>query len=296
MKGIGQVLVKNRYTGEVFAEKIAGENWMRRVYSSRPGRMLLDAVLTRPFLSKAYGAIQSSELTQPKIEPFIKEYSIDMKEFEAGPFSNFNEFFVRKFLPGKRSFPSDSRALGAVAEGRYTAIESVSESSEIPVKGGRVNPAQLLGGPERAQPFMGGTLVVARLCPVDYHRFHFPDSGRVLESYRLEGPLHSVNPIAIDAVRDVLVTNERHVTLLETENFGKLAYVEVGALCVGKIVQTHQAAFQRGEEKGFFLFGASTVVIVGERGKWKPSKDLLETSQSGLETWVKLGDTIGRSE
>lgn len=296
MKGTGQVLVKNRYTGEVFAEKVAGEKWMRWAYSSRLGRTLLNAALIRPAFSRLYGTVQSSELTQPKIESFIKEYAIDMKEFEAGPFSNFNEFFVRKFLVGKRSFPVEPGQLGAVAEGRYTAIDAVTEQSQIPVKGGLVDPVQLLGGSDRAAPFMGGTLIVARLCPVDYHRFHFPDSGRVIDSYRLEGPLHSVNPIAIERVPNVLVTNERHVTLLETEHFGKMAYVEVGALCVGKIVQTHQKAFQRGEEKGFFLFGASTVVIVGERGKWSASPDLLKTSSSGLETWVKLGDTIGRTE
>jgi phosphatidylserine decarboxylase len=135
---------------------------------------------------------------------------------------------------------------------------------------------------------------VARLCPVDYHRFHFPDDGRILDHYRIPGFYHSVNPLALKKKSDIFITNERHVTSLDTVNFGKLAYIEVGALCVGKIVQSFtDKVFKRGEEKGYFLFGASTVVLVGQKGLWSPSQDVLENTEKGLETYIKLGDQVG---
>src|SRR5262249_53104509 len=111
------------------------------------------------------------------------------------------------------------------------------------------------------------------------------------------GLLHSVNPLALQRKPDLFLANERQVSLLDTENFGLLAFVEVGALCVGKIVQTHSPdqPFQRGEEKGYFLFGASTVIVYGEPGAWTPEADLLEHTKAGREVLVELGQPVARS-
>ncbi len=140
-------------------------------------------------------------------------------------------------------------------------------------------------------------MLIARLCPVDYHRFHYPDAGRVEKLYRIPGRFHSVNPVALQFKQDTFATNERVVSVLNTNYFGKLAYIEVGAICVGKIVQTHNIAegFKRGQEKGYFLFGASTVVLMGEPGAWTPAADILENTQKKLETLVKLGDEVARA-
>lgn len=141
-------------------------------------------------------------------------------------------------------------------------------------------------------------MLLARLCPVDYHRFHFPDGGRVRESYHVSGRLHSVNPAALKYRGDIFATNERQVSLFESLHFGRLALIEVGALCVGKIVQTYEGseAVRRGQEKGYFLFGGSTVIVLGEKGAWSPDADILEKTEQGLETWVKLGEGLaGRS-
>ena len=101
---------------------------------------------------------------------------------------------------------------------------------------------------------------------------------------------HSVNPVALKSKSDVLATNERHITILDTKNFGKLAYVEVGAMCVGRIVLTHtEGEFLRGDEKGYFLFGGSTVVVLGQRGVWQPDAELLEQTSRKRETLVRLG-------
>ncbi len=183
--------------------------------------------------------------------------------------------------------------MAAFAEARYFAIPRLDAAQRYAVKGIALSPAELLGDAALAAPFAHGPAFIARLCPVDYHRFHFPDGGRVLTQARRAGPLHSVNPLALQFKPDILITNERQVTILETDHFGKLAYVEVGATMVGKIVLTHTGSrFERGEEKGYFLFGGSTVVVVGQEGAWTPDPDLLEQSAQGRETLVRLGERI----
>jgi phosphatidylserine decarboxylase len=131
---------------------------------------------------------------------------------------------------------------------------------------------------------------------VDYHYFHFVDDGQILATYEVLGEFHSVSPIAILKNSSIIATNERFVTLIGTSNFGKIAYVEVGALGVGKIVQLHNEknVFSKGDIKGHFLFGASTVVVVGEVGRWRVCDDIIDRSASGIETFVRLGDSVGK--
>lgn len=278
-------------------EKVYGENLIQWLYCDPKGQRLADSFLSGRLVSTIYGAYQSSPLSRHKIEPFIRNFSIPMEEYAAGRFASFNDFFIRKFKPGARNFATDPKALPAFAEARYFAYEAVTAAQNLPLKGIHLSPEQLLGGPQKAAPFIGGPLLLARLCPVDYHRFHYPDTGATLARYRLGGRLHSVNPAALKYRPDILVTNERQVSILQTERFGKLAYVEVGALCVGKIVQSHPIAdtFRRGDEKGYFLFGGSTVIVVGEPGAWRPDQDLLDETERGRETLVRLGEGIARA-
>ena len=189
--------------------------------------------------------------------------------------------------------------MAAFAEARYFGYESILSSTRIPVKGEFLSPRILMGENNSVEDFEGGPLLLARLCPVDYHRFHYPDDGRAVDHQCISGKLHSVNPKALHYKGEIFGTNERQVTILETKNFGKLAYIEVGALCVGLIVQTHPplGPFKRGEEKGYFLFGASTVIVLGQKGAWLPSQDILEQTYLGRETLVRLGQeiaTLGR--
>lgn len=290
------VLYFNRSTQQLEKEDIYGERWLRWLYETRPGKAMSERVLAHPLFSRIYGKTQDTRWSARKIERFIREFRIPMQEYEDGKFRSFNEFFIRRFKPGTRPFASDPGVLPAFSEARYFAFEKTGAGESFPIKGAMITADALLGDTERAKPFMGGPLLLARLCPTDYHRFHFPDDGTILEQARLAGPLHSVNPLALAFKPDILMTNERQVSILQTRNFGKLAYVEVGATCVGKIVQTHAAdhPFGRGDEKGYFLFGGSTVVVMGEPGTWKPDDDLLEHTRNGRETWIKLGQGIAR--
>jgi phosphatidylserine decarboxylase len=285
----------NRRTGRPEQELVYGEGALRWMYETTPGRALGEGILSRPWVSALYGAVQDTRWSARKIAPFVRQFGIPMEEYEPQRFTSFNDFFIRRFRAGARSFPQAPHELGAFAEARYFAMARLDPSERFPVKGIALSAAELIGDAALAAPFARGPAFIARLCPVDYHRFHFPDSGRLAHAARRDGPLHSVNPLALQFKPDILVTNERHVSILETEQFGRLAYVEVGATMVGKIVQTHDASapFTRGAEKGYFLFGGSTVVVLGEPGAWTPDADLIEQSQQGRETLVRLGARIG---
>lgn len=278
------------------SEPIYGESSLRLVYAQRvPGRVL-SAVLTRRVFSRILGLYQSSVLSRRNINPFVARLQIDKSQFEERYYHSFNDFFIRRFREGVRKFGEDPNLLPAFAEGRLLAFGSVLREFALPIKGAFISLETLLGGMENAARFVNGPCFIARLCPQDYHRFHYPDDGKTVAQWRIPGPLHSVNPIALSRFGGILCNNDRCISLLDTLNFGTLAFVEVGALCVGKIVQTQPPdyVFKRGAEKGYFEFGASTVILLGESGKWAPDLDLLERTGSGWETFVRLGEPIAR--
>ncbi len=284
----------NRSEAREEIEQVYGSQFLQWTYGSRAGRFLDQFLFSRTLPSQFCGAYQSSRWSKSSIEPFIQKFNIPMEQFENSGFSNFNEFFTRKFKPHVREFTKIPLELPAFVEGRYFAYESIKEDQAFPVKDRTLPVGALLGNDEKARPFLNGPLLLARLSPVDYHRFHFPDEGKILETYAIHGKLHSVSPLAIREEKNIYLENERRVTILETTNFGKLAYIEVGALCVGKIIQTHDTAalFLRGDEKGYFLFGGSTVIVLGQPGLWKPDLDLLQQTAEGRETLIKLGTRV----
>jgi phosphatidylserine decarboxylase len=184
--------------------------------------------------------------------------------------------------------------MGAFGEARYFAWEKLLPGQEFPIKGRSLSAEDILGSIDQARPFEGGPVILARLAPVDYHHLHYPDDGRTIGDHRLGKRLWTVNRNALHNQPDILFRNERNVQILETKNFGRLGFVEIGALSVGRIVQLHplERPFLRGEQKSVFRFGGSAVVLFGEPAAWCPSEDLLEKTSEGVETLVRLGDEI----
>ena len=288
----------NRSSNCYEIEKVYGDKLIEWLYASRSGAFF-ERILSKRFFSKIVGAVQNRVKSRNKIEKFIKDYEVKMGEFEYGydlsNYLSFNDFFIRKFKDGIRNFVSEKNIMPAFTEARYFGYESIHAEIKIPVKEEFLSAKSLIGK-KWSDTFEDGPVLIARLCPVDYHRFHFPDDGSLLDSFRVEGAFHSVSPIALNSKKDIFATNERHVSILETENFGKLAYVEVGAMCVGKIVQSYNNDnFSRGDEKGYFLFGGSTVIVIGEKGKWIPTKDIINHTNSGVEVLANLGTPIAKS-
>lgn len=293
----------NRMNGQMEIEKVYGDWFIRFLYTSVAGQNI-GAAFTNKYFSMAYGALQDLPSSSKKVRPFVEKFNINMDDYEPGTrpsldvrdsYRTFNEFFIRRFKLGKRSFVADPRHMPAFAEARYVGFEAIDDKRSYPVKGHYLKANELVGNEQVAKIFEGGPLLIARLCPVDYHRYHYPDSGKVIDNFRVSGAYDSVNPFALKYKNQIFIKNERHVSILQTENFGRLAYIEVGAICVGKIVQSHRwnKPFMRGEEKGYFLFGGSTVVLLGEKGAWKPSQDIIANTENGFETYLHLGSEVG---
>ncbi len=288
------IQVWDRHTQELEEERVYGDALVRFSYGTRLGRFLSEAVLARRWVSKLVGAYKSTRHSARAIPAFVRDYGIPMEEFEPEQYASFNDFFIRRFRAGARRFCKEPRELSAFAEGRYLAYREVTPELCFPVKGEHLSAAAILADRAMANRFEGGPVLIARLCPLDYHRFHYPDDGRCLQRYRAAGKLHSVNPLALTHKSDIFVTNERCVSILETAHFGRLAYVEVGAICVGRIVHSHpeKTRFARGEERGYFLFGGSTVILMGEPDAWIPDEDLVEQTRAGVETHIRLGERV----
>ena len=292
----------NRGSGKTEIEKVYGDWFIKFLYSG-VGKHC-GGLFTNKYFSQAYGAFQDLPTSSRKVRPFIDKFDINMEDYEPGSrpaldsrdsYRSFNEFFIRKFKLGRRSFVAEPNRLPAFAEARYVGFDSINDKQVYPVKGHNLKAKDLVGNDQVSKIFDGGPLMIARLCPVDYHRYHYPDNGKVLDNYRVNGAFDSVNPLALKFKGEIFIKNERHVSILQTENFGRIAYIEVGAICVGKIVQSHRwnKPFMRGEEKGYFLFGGSTVVVLGEKGAWKPSKDIVDNTSKGIETYLQLGQEAG---
>jgi phosphatidylserine decarboxylase len=292
----------NRQTGQTEVEKVYGDWFINFLYKTSAGHRV-GKVFTNKYFSKFYGAFQDMPASHKKVRPFIEKFNINIDEYEPGSlhskdmrdsYRTFNEFFIRKFKLGARTFESNLSKMPAFAEARYVGFDAVDEKKLYPVKGQYLLAKDLVGDKNISKIFEGGPLIIARLCPVDYHRYHYPDNGKVLDHFRVPGTYDSVNPLALQHKNQIFIRNERHVSILQTENFGRLAYIEVGAICVGKIVQSHpwKEPFVRGEEKGYFLFGGSTVILLGEKGAWKPSTDITQNTSKGIETYLHLGQEV----
>lgn len=235
--------------------------------------------------------------TRHRIEPFIEEYELDASEFVRRPdeFGSFNEFFFRELHPHAR--PIDSRPSSIVfpADGRHLCIPNLADHDGLFVKGEMFDLPSLLGGDvESAKRYEQGSMLLSRLCPTDYHRFHFPVAGVPGESRLINGPLYSVNPIALRQNIHILATNKRVITPLETRSCGNVLLIEVGATNVGSIQQTYDVGSEvfKGEEKGYFRFGGSSTIVVFEPGRVSFDEDLIEHSKQHRELYAHMGDSM----
>jgi phosphatidylserine decarboxylase len=278
-------------------ERVFGERELRLFYESRLGRALTRWVFARGPFSTLYGRLKRSALSRSQIPGFVERLGIDASE-AARPleaYRSLDEFFARRLRPGARPLDPDPRALLSPADGRVLAHAAVHSQDTLRVKASRVTTAELLGDASLAERFSGGPVLIVRLAPADYHRFHFPASGRAGAPRRIPGLLHSVHPIALAAGAPSFV-NKRVLTLLSTEAFGSVGLVEVGAMVVGTIQQTYRPGpVERGAEKGTFHFGGSTVVLLGEPDRVVLDADLLAATRAGYETLVRMGTRIGEA-
>ena len=264
--------------------------YTRFCYGTSFGRALLK-LLVRPWVSKTVGCFMDSRLSKPLIKRFVKKNGIDLNVYQGAPYKSYNSFFTRKIKDGQRAFDMSAGALCAPCDSALS-VYPIEADSLFSIKGGSYSCASLLGDEQLAKQFEGGTCLIFRLAVTDYHRYSFFDSGRILSTKYIPGVLHTVRPIALERY-DFFKENSRAVSVMETENFGTAAFVEVGALLVGRIKNHDVTAFSRGEEKGYFEFGGSTCVLLLKKDAARIDEELIANTSAGFESKVQLGERIG---
>lgn len=289
------IQVVERASGALVPEPVLGGAAMRRAYHSAAGRLIRTIGMRTGLASRLLGWYCDSRLSRGRIRPFAERLGIDLAEVEGRleDFATFNDFFTRRLAAGAR--PAAAGKFASPADARLTVIPDLAGDRAIPVKGCSFSLPDLLGDRQgRHRWFAHGTALVFRLCPADYHRYHYPDSGRVTDRWSISGRYDSVHPIALASGLPIFTENRREISLLELDRFGPAAFVEVGAFGVGGVVHTHRGeVFAQLDEVGFFKYGASTIVVLLTPNRLRVDGDLVEASDDGLEVLVRAGERLG---
>lgn len=263
---------------------------IRFVYNTAFGRFLAKTVLCRKFVSSAYGAWQKSRFSRGKTAKFIRQYQIDLSDCTAQDFPNFNAFFTRQ----RKAYvdQTETGELPAIADSKLLALPIDGEQLFY-IKDVPYTVEELLENRALAKEYEGGLCLIFRLAPDDYHRYVYPDAALPEAPVQIKGVLHTVNPIA--AEMKVYRRNTRCYQLLHTASFGDVLQMEVGALLVGRIRNYSDAghSVEKLQEKGYFEYGGSTVILLLKKDTVQMDEDILEYSALGIETKVRIGEKIG---
>ncbi|KAI9301654.1 phosphatidylserine decarboxylase-domain-containing protein [Cunninghamella echinulata] len=295
------IIVHDRRTGQLIEERMSVyiRLGMRLVYKgmktgiqSKTAKRILTNLTVRQ--GRKFDLPQSAR----EIPAFIKFHQLDLSEVlePLDSFKTFNQFFYRKLVPGARpcESPENPGVVVSPADCRMMAFPTIDQATKIWIKGLDFSLAKLFDDVAYSLCFEGGSLAVFRLAPQDYHRFHVPVDGIITETKHLEGQYYTVNPMAIRTTLDVYGDNARSIVRMETEQFGKVAIVCIGAMMVGSIILTAEVGkpLKRADELGYFAFGGSTLVVTWEKGAIQFDPDLVENSSKSLETLVRVGERI----
>lgn len=260
------------------------------LYNTRSGRRILK-FLVKPGLSDLCGRFLDTGLSKPLIKPFIKKNNIDMSEYMDEKYTCFNDCFCRRIRPECRPVDMIPDHLPSPCDGLLSAYQ-IEDDMVIPVKGSKYSIKNLLRDENLANEFNDGMCLVFRLCVNHYHRYSYPDDGIKGPNIFIPGVLHTVRPVALYS-EPVFIENSREYTVLNTQNFGRVVQMEVGAMLVGKISNNQgEGSFIRGSEKGKFLYGGSTIILLLGKNSAKVNSRYFDATAEGKETPIKLGESL----
>lgn len=285
--------MKQRFrNGTTIQEDNRQDRLLKVLYGSTLGRILLKPLVT-PVVSKLAGAFLSTRCSCVLIQPFIRSNNIDMMQFEEVKYHSYNEFFSRKIRKDARPIDMEPTHFISPADSKLTVLP-ISSDLHFTLKHTEYSVASLLKNKELARDYHGGYAFIFRLTVDDYHRYCYVDDGIKEKNIPIPGKFHTVNPIANDYF-PIYKENTREYSILHSQHFGDIVMMEVGALLVGKIVNLHEnVEVKRGQEKGYFQFGGSTVMLLTKANMVTVDDDILENSKEGIETIVKFGEKIAR--
>lgn len=276
--------------GNVITKGESQNNLLKKLYGTFLGRCALKILICK-FVTDIGGWYMNSGLSKRKISSFIKVNEIDMSEYENRSFQSYNDFFTRKIADGKRPFSSDENVFISPADSKLSYYQ-IQEDSIFTIKDRSYTLTDLVEDANLANMYQGGLCLIFRLTVDDYHRYSFIDDGKIVQRKYIKGVFHTVNPIANDYY-PIYARNAREYSVIETKNFGTIIQMEVGAMMVGKIVNHDIVDCKKGQEKGKFEFGGSTVVLLIQKGQVCIDQDIIDNSLHDKETVVKLGEKIG---
>lgn len=279
--------------GNITIEENGQDKFLRHLYNDRGGRLCLK-VLIQPFVTRLGGWFLNTSLSARMVPGFVKRNHLDLSRCTRQEFSSYNDFFTRKLKEGERPVAGDETVLVSPCDGKVT-VSRIGSDSRFYIKDTPYTLGRLLKSESLARRYLGGYAVILRLTVDDYHHYCYAASGKKSAAVKIPGVFHTVNPAAND-VYPIYHENTREYCLIKTEKFGTLLMMEVGAMMVGKITNLDlgPCEVKKGEEKGFFEFGGSTVVMLVQHGKVRLDADLIENSENGYETVVRMGERIGK--
>lgn len=281
--------------GNEFEQTTKQDEFLASAYSSVVGRMLMK-FLSLPIFSKCSRVIMDSRLSSVAILGFAEKNKIDLDDYEQRIYHSFNDFFTRKIKPSRRVIDKDKKVLVSPADGKVSAYE-ITNSSIFVVKNSVYSVSSLLRDSKLADRYNGGVALIIRLSVDDYHRYSYVADGVKSHDRRINGVLQTVNPV-INKYVPVYKENSREYCMIRTEQFGDIIQMEVGATMVGKITNLHsygRRTVRKGEEKGYFEFGGSTIILLVPKDKVNICEDLISNTKQGFETKVRLGEMLGVS-
>ncbi len=278
------------------SQKYAANQSLSIVYQSKVSRLIRKIITHDKWFSALAGAYFNLSISKFHIASFVKKYSIAMNESEKkiNEFINFNDFFTRKLKPQARPIDCDPTHIISPADGKILVIENIQEQSQFPVKNITFSLESFLKDKTLAQKYLGGSLILIRLDPWDYHRFHIPIDGYVQKAIPINGSYESVNPIVYQNNIQVLSENERHLIAIKTDMLDEVIMVNIGALCVGKITETYNPNhwYKKGDELGYFSFGGSTIVLLFKKNLITIHPEIVNNSLMCIESLTQMGKSL----
>jgi len=279
-------------------DRVAAARFIQWAYNTRSGRLAEGLIFGTKTFSRIYGRFHMSRWSRRKIGPFVKKLGVDLEDVTTPleNFASFNDFFIRDIDLSRRPFVSDPEICVAPVDGRILAYKDVAPDRFFQIKRAVFNLREFLQDDGPADRFAGGTLVISRLGMADYHYVHFPFSGIPRLPVSIPGMYHTSGPYSLRRLIPFYAKNFRMVTQVDSDHFGCTAMVEIGALSVGSILQffSPDLPVVKGAKKARFELGGSTVALLFEKGRIEIDPDLLAHTEEGIETYVRLGDSIGR--
>ena len=281
--------IKHRNSDKI--EEIKSTKTLSFFYNTLLGRILLK-ICTMKFISDIAGIYMNSRLSKYKIKKFIKDNKIKITDYEKTNYNSFNEFFTRKIISIKRPINMTKTAFISPCDSKLS-VYTISNDLTLNIKNSYYTIDTIIDK-KILKEYKEGYALVFRLSPTDYHRYCYIDSGYQEKNNKIKGILHTVQPIALKRY-NFYKTNTREWTILHTNNFNEVVHIEIGAMTIGKIKNEHENyIFKKGEEKGYFEFGGSTIVLLVKKGIITIDEDILENSKNNTETYVKYGEKIGK--